>query len=100
LEDSACPTEFIHTMLTAFEKAGFGKIGDFSRMTSVAWMSCKKITSIVSGILPSTVIYPKKSGKESNWTTMMESIREQQVIKAPTIERYGQDVQGYHYQES
>ncbi len=30
LEDSAYPTEFVHTMLNAFEEAGFGKIGDFS----------------------------------------------------------------------
>ena len=30
LEDSAYPTDFVHTMLNAFEEAGFGKIGDFS----------------------------------------------------------------------
>jgi len=29
LEDSAYPSEFIHTMLDAFKEAGFGDIGDF-----------------------------------------------------------------------
>lgn len=30
LEDSAYPTDFVHTMLKGFKEAGFGDIGDFS----------------------------------------------------------------------
>jgi choline dehydrogenase len=33
LEDSAYPTEFIHTMLDAFKEAGFGDLGDFQAET-------------------------------------------------------------------